>query len=137
MCSAKVTHNTKQKKKRSTTLWIYCSNYFICFKKLEYTTHYLVVEDEYLSGFLTWVTHSSAYDPFLHVALPKRVDPRVHPLTCSSKSLTCGRLAPMRNVSVCAEKHVFAPHRDLKCIICPHLSCSGLSEVNQCLEIWF
>ena len=53
----------------------------ICFKKMKYTTHYLVVKDENLPGFLTWFTHNSAYDPFLHVALPKRVDPRVHPLT--------------------------------------------------------
>ena len=56
----------------------HCSKYFICFKKRRYTTHYLVIEEEFL---LTWVTHSNAYDPFVHVALPKRVDPCVHPLT--------------------------------------------------------
>ena len=60
------------------------------------------------------VTHS-AYDPFLHVALPKRVDPFLYWLT----SLTCGRLASMPNVSVCAEAHVFLPRRDFQCIIFP------------------
>ena len=50
-------------------------------------------------------------------------------------SLTCGRLAPMRDDSVCAETHVLVPHLDLQCIICPHLSCRGLSDVIRCPEI--
>ena len=40
------------------------------------------IGDEYLPVFLTWVTHSRAYDPFLHAALQNRVDPRSHLLTC-------------------------------------------------------
>ena len=39
-----------------------------------------------------------------------------------------------RNVSVCAETHAFVPHWDLQYIICPNLSCRGLSEVIRCLE---
>ena len=44
--------HTEQKKKRNTTLLLYCSEYLINFKKLKYTTHYLVIEDEYLPVFL-------------------------------------------------------------------------------------
>ena len=74
------------------------------FKKLKYTTHYLVVEDEYLAVFYVGLP-SSMCDPFLHVAPSRRVDPCIHPLTC-------GYFVPMRNVSVWAETHVFVPHRD-------------------------
>ena len=69
------------------------SKYFSCFKKLKHTTYCLVIEDEYLPVILTWVTHSSAYDPFLYAAMPKRVDPRSHPLTDVTLS------APMPNLS--------------------------------------
>ena len=37
---------------------------FISCKKLKYTTYHLVIENEYLLVFLTWVTQSSAYAPF-------------------------------------------------------------------------
>ena len=73
---------------------------FICFNKLEYTTHFLFIEDEYLP-FFTVGHHSSAYDPFLHVALSNRVDPRV--LMCHSLL----RLAPMRIALVSVQKHTF------------------------------
>ena len=55
-------------------------------------------------SFLTWVTHRTAYDSFLHVALQNRVDPSSHRLTVTHLWLL---IAPMRNVSVCAETHVF------------------------------
>ena len=37
----------------------------------------LVIEDEYLPVCFPWVTHSSTFDPCVHVALPKRVDPLI------------------------------------------------------------
>ena len=155
--------------------------------------------------FFMWVTHGSAYDPFMHAALPKSVDPCNQPLTAvanprgvgglglatppplrkksspylgvslwfadilSEKQcpiclrlhekafgnqkfpqgrplypftvkyifcqipppphlnarsaldwspLTCDRFAPMRNVSLRAETHVFIPHRELHSVHC-------------------
>ena len=41
-------------------------------------------------------------DPFLHVALTKSVAPRCHPRHYD-------RLAPIRNVSICAETDVLYP----------------------------
>ena len=127
------------KKKRNTTLWIYCSKCFICFKKLKYITYFLVIEDEYLPVFFRWVTHSSAHDSFLHVALPRRVDQRSNPLTYDTHLCPLS-LAPICSVSVSLQKHVFctALPWDLQWIIRPDISCRDLLEwpIGGYLVFW-
>ena len=79
-----------------------------------------------------WTAWSSVYMHNLDDKYPTRpgFEPRV-----SSHNRTEWAIGDGHVMLVSVQKHVFVPHWDLQCIICPNLTRRSLTEVIRCLEI--